>query len=234
MSSLLFAQHPFANLPPLQPAIATPLPPTQIRAPARVPPPVIPPRASSRLAAQKNAQERRPVVRQMVASEPPPRPLAERFKDIFSEVRVGAFIHDEGPFSRNEEGGYDANFEVLFVSPNFLDVIWAPRPHLGVNVNSDGDTSQAYLGLTWEWSFFGNWFAGFSLGGAIHDGKLETTQIDRKELGCRVLFRESVEAGYRLDGRHSVSGYLDHISNANLCDRNEGLENFGLRYGYTF
>ena len=156
------------------------------------------------------------------------------FKEWVSEIRFGAFVHDEGAFTRNEEEGFDGNLEFLFVSPDFLKFIWEPRPHLGATINSKGDTSQAYMGLSWEWSFFGSWFGGFSLGGAVHDGKLSTNRIDRKELGCRVLFRESVEVGYRFGGRHGISGYLDHISNAKLCNRNEGLEDFGIRYGYKF
>ncbi len=155
-------------------------------------------------------------------------------KDIFSEIRVGALWHDEGPFSRNKEGGVDANFEVLFVSPTDLDVIWSPRPHLGLSLNSAGNTSQIYAGLTWEWDFWESAFAGFSLGGAVHDGKNRTDELDRKELGCRVLFRESINAGYRIDRNHSVMLQLDHISNAKLCSTNEGLESIGIRYGYRF
>ena len=171
---------------------------------------------------------------QSIAAAPPPRSVRDGLWGVISEIRLGAFVHDEGPFSRNEEDGYDGNLEVLFVSPDFLDIVWAPRPHMGVTINSRGDTSQAYMGLSWEWSFWGNWFAGFSLGGSVHDGKLKTVRIDRKELGCRLLFRESVEVGYRFGGRHGISGFLDHISNANICDRNEGLESFGIRYGYLF
>jgi lipid A 3-O-deacylase len=151
-----------------------------------------------------------------------------------AEVRLGGLIHDEGPFSRNEEDGFDINLEILFPSPRLLEIIWSPRPHIGVTFNTEGDTSQAYFGLSWEWEFWGNWFAGFSWGGAVHDGELLTNKIDRKELGCRLLFRESVEFGYRVAGRHGISLFLDHISNANICDANEGLENFGVRYGYRF
>lgn len=153
---------------------------------------------------------------------------------IVSEIRGGILWHDQGPFSRNEEDGLDVNLEVLFASPGILRFLWSPRPHVGANINTSGDTSQLYFGLSWEWEFWGGWFAGFSLGGAVHDGKLETTQVDRKELGCRLLFRESIEGGYRFNGKHSVSVYLDHISNANICDKNEGLENVGVRYGYRF
>lgn len=235
MTSLLGEQHPFATAAPSWPAAAAPVPPTQIRAPARIPQSAPPSRTAFRQAAQPNASERRPATTpQLVAAAQPPRSGGDGFRGIISEIRLGALVHDEGPFSRNEEDGFDLNFEVLFVSPKFLDVVWAPRPHLGASLNSDDDTNQVYFGLSWEWSFWGNWFAGFSLGGSVHDGKLSTLRTDRKELGCRVLFRESIDVGYRFGGRHGVSGFLDHISNANLCDRNEGLENYGLRYGYKF
>lgn len=157
-----------------------------------------------------------------------------------SEIRVGVLEHDFGPFSSNKESDSpDFNAEVLFVSPDVLDVIWSPRPHIGTDINSGDDTSQIYAGLSWEWFLWGDMFAGFSLGGAVHDG--ETTlgaqdpkQTTKKELGCRLLFRESVEVGWMVTENHSLSLMLDHISNAKLCDENEGLENLGIRYGYRF
>ncbi|MEE8393118.1 MAG: acyloxyacyl hydrolase [Rhodospirillales bacterium] len=170
----------------------------------------------------------------------PPRPVRAAQSSpvmggkIFSEIRVGALIHDEGPFTHNKEGGFDGNLELLFASPGLLDAVWSPRPHVGLTVNSQGDTSQAYLGLTWEWDFWEDFFAGFSLGGAVHTGKTTTDKVDRKELGCPVLFRESIDLGYRILKGHSLMVHLDHISNAKLCSTNEGLENFGLRYGYLF
>lgn len=157
-----------------------------------------------------------------------------------SEIRVGILNHDEGPFSRNkEEDNPDFNAEFLFVSPDFLDVIWSPRPHIGASINSGDDTSQVYAGLSWEWFLWGDFFAGFSLGGAVHDGETTIAATDpnkgkKKELGCSVLFRESVEIGWMITENHGVSFILDHISNARLCDENEGLENMGLRYGYRF
>ena len=151
-----------------------------------------------------------------------------------SEVRGGILAHDRGPFTNNEEGGADINLEVLFRSPDFLGSIGSPRPHLGFSVNTSGDTDQFYAGLTWEWAFWRRLFAGFSLGGAVHDGKTETSRTDRKELGCRVLFRGSLELGYRLTRRHGVSLFYDRISNLDICDNNEGLETAGVRYGYRF
>ena len=160
--------------------------------------------------------------------------LSESMGNNVSEIRLGILMHDVGPFSSSEESGTDANFEVLFNSPEFLERIWAPRPHLGLALNSDGDTNQAYFGLTWEFDLWPKLFLGMSLGGSFHDGQTKTDRIDKKELGCKLLFRESLEFGYRFGGRHAITAYLDHLSNANLCDKNEGLENVGLRYGYRF
>ena len=75
-----------------------------------------------------------------------------------SEIRGGILVHDEGLFSRNKEDGIDTNFEVLFKSPSILDAVYSPRPHLGATLNSAGNTSQAYLGLTWDWDFYRNYF----------------------------------------------------------------------------
>ena len=160
--------------------------------------------------------------------------LSESMANNVSEIRLGILMHDVGPFSSSEESGTDANFEVLFNSPEFLEKIRAPRPHLGLALNSDGDTNQAYFGLTWEFDLWPKLFLGMSLGGSFHDGQTKTDRIDKKELGCKLLFRESLEFGYRFGGRHAITAYLDHLSNANLCDKNEGLENVGLRYGYRF
>jgi lipid A 3-O-deacylase len=101
-------------------------------------------------------------------------------------------------------------------------------------MNSAGNTSQVYAGLTWEWGFYEDLFFSFSLGGAIHDGSKVTSDPKKKSLGCRTLFRESLDLGYNISGPHSIMFHLDHISNAKLCSTNEGLENFGLRYGYRF
>ncbi len=149
-----------------------------------------------------------------------------------SEFRGGILAHDRGPFNSNEEDGLDINLEILFHSPGLLNSIGSPRPHLGLSINTNGDTDQFYAGLTWEWEFLRNMFAGFSFGGAIHDGETETSRTDMKELGCRLLFRGSLELGYRINQRHGISLFLDQITNANICDHDEGLATIGFRYGY--
>lgn len=149
-----------------------------------------------------------------------------------SEIRGGILAHDAIPGRTHKELGADINLELLFHSPDFLGFLWSPRPHVGFAVNTSGDTSQLYAGLTWEWDFWRNLFASLALGGAIHDGDLDVRSNDQKELGCRVLFRQAFELGYRFRQRHGISLYIDHISNAGICDQNEGLELMGIRYGY--
>src|SRR5947209_400658 len=71
------------------------------------------------------------------------RPAAAQGK-IVDELLLGVLAHDAGVFGTHKEGGADFNGEVRFVSPDFLAPILAPRPHLGVTVNSEGNTNQVY------------------------------------------------------------------------------------------
>ncbi|MBX9634476.1 MAG: acyloxyacyl hydrolase [Magnetospirillum sp.] len=151
-----------------------------------------------------------------------------------SEIRLGIFSHDIGFLGHSKEGGVDANGEVLLDSPKFLIPLWAPRPHFGVSLNTQGDTSQAYGGLTWTFEPTRWFFVDFSLGGAVHNGELDFSATYRKELGSRVLFRESLSLGYRIDAHNSISVAFDHESNARLAEHNEGLNNLGVRWGYRF
>jgi len=153
-----------------------------------------------------------------------------------SEVKAGVLVHDVGVFGRSEEDtNAIINGEALFnLEGRFWDMIWSPRPNLGFAVNTGGDTSQAYTGLTWDFDLIGNGFGRWSMGAAVHDGALTTNKLGDKELGSRVLFRFALEFGVRLTEHHNVSIILDHISNGDLKDENEGLDNFGIRYGYRF
>jgi lipid A 3-O-deacylase len=149
-----------------------------------------------------------------------------------SEVRAGVGWHDPGAISVGNEDGVAGNIEVLFDSPAFMEPIWSPRPHLGATIT--GGTSQAYAGLSFEWDLNEWIFAGFSVGGMVHTGALETNDPERASLGSRVLFRESITLGVRIDPQHSVSVTADHSSNAFMADHNEGLDTLLMRYGYRF
>ena len=153
---------------------------------------------------------------------------------ILSEIRIGAMAHDAGVFGGSKEGGKDVNAELLFVSPDFLEAVFSPRPHIGIMVNSDHGTSQAYAGLTWDWTFWDPFFVEAALAITVHNGKIHSRALDERSLGCRALFRESASIGARFLEKHSISVMFAHISNSNLCDHNEGLDTFGVRYGYKF
>lgn len=160
---------------------------------------------------------------------------------IVDEVKVGLMAHDITLGGTHVESGADVNGEVLFVSPSFLDIIGAPRPHLGGWVNTQGNTDAAYFGLTWGLPIFRS-IVGTSdsltiygsLGGALQDGYEDSAPPGRKRLGSPVLFRESVELGYQITPVYSISAMVDHISNANLASHNAGITNAGARVGMKF
>lgn len=158
---------------------------------------------------------------------------------IVNEMRVAGLYHDAGFFGGRKEDGLDINAEILFRPFRFMRPIGLPRFHVGASINTSGYTSQVYGGLTWHWHdvLLRGAFINASLGLVVHDGKLaanDRADADRKELGARLMFRESLELGYRWGQRHSVSLMLDHISNANTSSNNEGLDSLGVRYGYRF
>ena len=160
---------------------------------------------------------------------------------IVDEFKFGVLAHDVGLFDRHVESGADINFEMLFTPPDFLRVIGSPRPHLGGSLNTAGNTNDGYFGLTWGitliqnlFGWGGSVFANGSLGGALQDGFTNSAPPDRKKLGSTALFRESLELGYQLTPNVSVSGFLDHMSNANLAPHNAGITDAGARLGFKF
>jgi lipid A 3-O-deacylase len=160
---------------------------------------------------------------------------------IVDEVKLGLLVHDVGLFGHHRETGEDVNAEILFVSPNILRYIWSPRPHFGIDANGSGNTTNYYAGLTWGgtfyrpgWSRGDGFFALLSAGGSVNDGKISTTNPQRKSLGSHELFKEGLDLGYQINEVVNVAAYLDHISNAGLATRNEGLTSAGVRFGYKF
>jgi lipid A 3-O-deacylase len=163
-----------------------------------------------------------------------PASAAEAGDSIVSEVRGGVFGHDIRMLSFHRENGADINGEVLFVSPEYLDAVWSPRPHLGATVNLDGNTSTVYGGLTWEYDLPADYFVDANLGLAAHNGRLNTDNPRRKSLGSPVLFRLGAALGYNLTEQVNISIQVEHYSNAAIAYPNEGMDNAGIRLGYRF
>jgi lipid A 3-O-deacylase len=167
--------------------------------------------------------------------------FAQSSGKIVDELKLGVLDHDITLGGRAVESGADLNAEVLFTSPDFLGFLGGPRPHLGVAINTNGNTDQAYFGLTWDWTpvkrIFGQsdglTLSG-SLGGALQDGYIDSAPPGRKKLGSPILFREAAELAYQFTPANSISVIVDHISNANLGNHNAGITSAGARFGIKF
>jgi lipid A 3-O-deacylase len=167
--------------------------------------------------------------------------LAAAQSRIVDEFKFGVLAHDIGLFDKHVESGADVNFEMLFTPPEIFSVIGSPRPHLGGSLNTAGNTNAGYFGLTWGITLIQNlfgWgngvFLNGSLGGALQDGYRNDAPPDRKRLGSTALFRGSLELGYQLTPSVSISGFVDHMSNADLAPHNAGITDAGARLGFKF
>jgi lipid A 3-O-deacylase len=170
-----------------------------------------------------------------------PLPANPNPNGIVDELKVGGLWHDIGFLGDHTERGADVDLEMLFTSPDLLSIIGSPRPHIGADINTAGDTSDAFAGLTWGISLIQNLFRPGdavyitgSLGGAYQDGYIDKAPDKRKKMGSPVLFRESAELGYQVTPTISIGAILDHISNANLAQHNAGITNAGARLGFKF
>jgi hypothetical protein len=157
-------------------------------------------------------------------------------RSFLSELRLGLF--DQSVDGANSETGVAINAEILFDRLPFtsghaaLDRFLTPRPHIGASVNTGGDTSLAYAGVSWTIPLHDDWlFAELSFGGAIHDGPLDEAGV--ASYGCGWGFREALSLGWNVTQTWRILGTIEHMSNADFCDRNRGLTNAGVRLGYS-
>lgn len=148
-------------------------------------------------------------------------------------LAIGVLAHDSGPLSDHHEDGIDLSLEAQFEPLN----IWgAPRPHLGITANFQGNTSVAYAGLGFRLRETTRWFVDGLLGVAVHDGPLHKDPVVCQlysdcGYGIRYLPRFGMEMGYRISPVASVSVLFDHMSHKWLvAGENEGLDHVGVRY----
>jgi lipid A 3-O-deacylase len=151
------------------------------------------------------------------------------------EIQLGLLSYDTGLFTRQEFNGAVLNGEILFPSPDFLYSIGSPRPHIGFDAALvDNPIHFAYAGLTWDVYFTNRLYLSASAGGAITTADDLDNPSEYKALGCRGLFHLGAGLGFDMTEKITVQLYADHYSNAGLCDRNQGAENAGIRFGYRF
>ena len=159
-----------------------------------------------------------------------------------TEVRQGLLAHDRGWFGTNREGfGPDYNFELMFNSPGFLHRIWSPSPILGLTQTSTGGSSLYYTGLTWDFNLSKKWFFNATTGIAYTNGLTKLPQGqepsgDKKiQFGSKLLHRGAIELGWNFYGKDTISLMFSHVSHGSMLDnKNQGMDEFGIRYGYRF
>ena len=169
---------------------------------------------------------------------------AKSFMNLY-EVKQGVLAHDRGWFGKNREGfGPDYNFELMFNSPNFLRKVGAPKPVLGLTQTSTGGSSLYYGGITWDWNMSQNLFLTGTTGIAYTNGLTKVckgcdSQLDGKDkkiqFGSKWLHRGAIELGWNFYGNDTISLMFSHVSHASMLDeKNHGMDEFGIRYGYRF
>ena len=168
-------------------------------------------------------------------------PLAARCETtsrnaLINEVRVGIMQHDVATRANKHEGGQDFNGEFFFRSPalKLMRLVGSPRPSVGLSINNNSNTSQLYTGLNWDVNFLERLFLSVGLGGSIHNGELQSADPDRQRLGSRALFRAALAAGFNINANLNVSAMFDHVSNGRLAYPNNGLEKFGIQFGFFY
>ena len=158
------------------------------------------------------------------------------------EVRIGAFAHGIGG---REKGSADINAELIL--PDFWPKEWfaskpilralLPRPHVGAMGNFNSRTSYVYAGGLWTLPLPYNFFVEGFVGGSLHNGSKggDATHV---ALGCTTLFHSGGSIGYRFNSQWNVTFTFDHLSNGNAvlhaCPNNQGLNQYGVRIGYSF
>ena len=151
------------------------------------------------------------------------------------EIRLGFMKNDVRGYRghHHHEQGYNGNIEILFLSlqGTFWNVIYNPKPHGGISVNSHGGTNHVYSGLSWTIQWM-NFLIEPSFGGDLNNAKRKKSTRKRQALGYPLLFREAISIGYILSPQWAGYITLDHISNARLTHPNPGITTLGVRMGY--
>ena len=170
--------------------------------------------------------------------------------DILDEARFGVMQHNicvQDCNNADKEDGPNINGELVFKSPDFLSIIWSPRPYIMGSGNTAGQTSFGAVGLVWNWDFAENWSLEAGEGYAIHDGTLESPfpQGDPRGdafteenvlLGSRDLFRTSFALNYSFNESWGGQVLYEHLSHGQILGsgRNQGMDNLGVRVIYAF
>ena len=113
-------------------------------------------------------------------------------------------------------------------------------------LNLDGRTSSVYAGALWTFPLPHHFFAELFFDGEAHNGYLTPdAPPGHSDLGCRYMFHDGGSLGYKFSPRWTLMFTFDHQSNGRdefgtQCDGlgantpNQGVNDYGLRIGYSF
>ena len=88
--------------------------------------------------------------------------------------------------------------------------------------------------MVWTWNLTRNIFLEPMFGGSYNDDYTISNLPDRASLGCHAMFHTGASLGYRLTDRWSVMATWDHVSNAYACVRYDAINDYGVKFGYSF
>ncbi|WP_226951207.1 acyloxyacyl hydrolase [Rhizobium terrae] len=156
---------------------------------------------------------------------------------LLDEVRIG--VSGSIQTKRTFEPGVFPSATVFFDpfdqrhAQSFLDHMLRPRVHVGAIVSTTGGANQAYAGFTWTVPLGEKFFVDLGFGGSVTDASPDDPN-KRPVVGCRLQFHESAGLGYNINQNWRVLATIEHSSNADLCDENDGLSYAGIAVGYRF
>lgn len=169
---------------------------------------------------------------------------------IVEEVRLGVLQHNicvTNCDNADKEDGPDVEAELVFASPDLLDLIWSPHPFIVASVNTAGNTSYAGVGLAWQWEFAEGWTLEPGVAYVVHDGELEhpypsgdprNIPFDESNvyLGSRDLFRTSLALSRNFGENWGAQILFEHLSHGQILGegRNQGMDNIGVRLFWEF
>lgn len=166
--------------------------------------------------------------------------------DRETEFRLGVTAHD---LSDHVEDGPNYTVGVYFESPDFLDIIWSPRPYVYGSFNSNSLTNFGAAGLDWTFDLTENLHVNVGTGLSYNDGVTDIDQTapandpnrirlatTRSLMGEHILFHTTFGMDYDLSDQISIGVYYEHISHGQILGngRNQALDNAGVRIGYRF
>jgi len=168
-----------------------------------------------------------------------------------AEIRIGIgefsedFINPGTERDNGIEQSVALQGEIIFEEPKFLKWALTPQPYVNATLNLEGNTNHAGVGLLWRQHIGKKLYGDFSFGLVAHDGTINIDARDfissetgfdqdalfnarrtQREFGSRILFREQLTLGYRINNEWAAEVFFEHLSNALLIGRKPDPDNF--------